>query len=636
MNYLKKYYPIIVSLISAVIYYITLAPSVIQIDCGELAAVQITLGIAHPTGYPLFTIVGYLFSLIPLFSSKIFQMNFLAMLFVSIGVGIFSYSVKFILNNIDKFLKIQNHNTKKKNQKTQLQIFELNEIQKIIITIIAGLILAFSKTFWLQSTSVEVYSFQILLFSLIISLLLNAYVSNENDDKKSWIIFSIALGFGFSNHMTTLLLIPASAYLFFIKNKFDKNSFKKILIMFSIFLLVLIINYSYLLIRASQNPILNWGNPVDFERIIRHISGFQYQVWLFSSTDSAKKQLIHYITNLPYEFYLSLIISLIGIIFSFRNYQRFFIFNIILFLFTIIYSINYNINDIDSYFLLSYFSLSLFSIFGIIWFVKKFAQLKNYQLTLVLSLFPIIQILASFNSVNQDKNFIYEDYTKAILNSLPNNSIVFGYQWDYFVSPSYYFQFVENFRRDVVVIDKELLRRSWYYKQIDTNYPDILDGINTETKLFLDALKPFERKENYNPNLLESLYRQIMTNLITTNINKRDYHITPEIVENELRRGEFNLPEGYDLVPYLLTYKVVKNSTVYVEAPLPNFSFRTDKIKDKYQDSIIKIASAMLINRALYERIHNKDERAKVYLRKALAINSSAVIPNQLKDLILN
>ncbi|MCS7053459.1 MAG: DUF2723 domain-containing protein [Ignavibacterium sp.] len=636
MNYLKKYYPIIVSLISAVIYYLTLAPSVVQIDCGELAAVQITLGIAHPTGYPLFTIVGYLFSLIPLFSSKIFQMNFLAMLFVSIGVGIFSYSVKLILNNIDKFSKIQNYNTKKKNQKTQLQIFELNEIQKIIISIIAGLILAFSKTFWLQSTSVEVYSFQILLFSLIISSLLNAYVSNDNDDKKSWIIFSIALGFGFSNHMTTLLLIPASAYLFFIKNKFDKNSFKKILIMFSIFLLVLIINYSYLPIRASQNPILNWGNPVDLERIIRHISGFQYQVWLFSSTDSAKKQFTHFITNLPYEFYLSLVISLIGIIFSFRVYQRFFVFNIILFLFTIIYSINYDINDIDSYFLLSYFSLSLFSIYGMIWLVKKFAQLKNYQLTLVLSLFPIIQILASLNSVNQNKNFIYEDYTKAILNSLPNNSIVFGYQWDYFVSPSYYFQFVENFRRDVAVIDKELLRRSWYYKQIDTNYPDILDGINTEIKLFLDALKPFERKENYNPNLLESLYRQIMTNLITTNINKRDYHITPEIIENELRRGEFNLPEGYDLVPYLLTYKVVKNSTVYVEAPLPNFSFRIDKIKDKYQDSIIKISSAMLINRALYERIHNKDERAKVYLRKALEINSNAVIPNQLKDLIFN
>ncbi|MCX7611882.1 MAG: DUF2723 domain-containing protein [Ignavibacterium sp.] len=633
---MKKYYPIIVSLISAVIYYLTLAPSVVQIDCGELAAVQITLGIAHPTGYPLFTIVGYLFSLIPLFSSKIFQMNFLAMLFVSIGVGIFSYSVKLILNNIDKFSKIQNYNTKKKNQKTQLQIFELNEIQKIIISIIAGLILAFSKTFWLQSTSVEVYSFQILLFSLIISSLLNAYVSNDNDDKKSWIIFSIALGFGFSNHMTTLLLIPASAYLFFIKNKFDKNSFKKILIMFSIFLLVLIINYSYLPIRASQNPILNWGNPVDLERIIRHISGFQYQVWLFSSTDSAKKQFTHFITNLPYEFYLSLVISLIGIIFSFRIYQRFFVFNIILFLFTIIYSINYDINDIDSYFLLSYFSLSLFSIYGMIWLVKKFAQLKNYQLTLVLSLFPIIQILASLNSVNQNKNFIYEDYTKAILNSLPNNSIVFGYQWDYFVSPSYYFQFVENFRRDVAVIDKELLRRSWYYKQIDTNYPDILDGINTEIKLFLNALKPFERKENYNPNLLESLYRQIMTNLITTNINKRDYHITPEIIENELRRGEFNLPEGYDLVPYLLTYKVVKNSTVYVEAPLPNFSFRIDKIKDKYQDSIIKISSAMLINRALYERIHNKDERAKVYLRKALEINSNAVIPNQLKDLIFN
>jgi hypothetical protein len=52
-------------LILFIIYLITLAPSVVQIDAGELAAVQATLGIAHPTGYPLFTIIGFLFSKLP-------------------------------------------------------------------------------------------------------------------------------------------------------------------------------------------------------------------------------------------------------------------------------------------------------------------------------------------------------------------------------------------------------------------------------------------------------------------------------------------------------------------------------------------------------------------------------------------
>lgn len=83
MKYLQKYYCILTGLIAFIIYLNTIAPSVIEIDPGELAAVQITLGIAHPTGYPLFTLLGYLFSLLPLPFAKIFQMNLLAAIYCS-------------------------------------------------------------------------------------------------------------------------------------------------------------------------------------------------------------------------------------------------------------------------------------------------------------------------------------------------------------------------------------------------------------------------------------------------------------------------------------------------------------------------------------------------------------------------
>ena len=66
MEFIKKYYYILTGFAVFIIYLFTLAPSVVQIDSGELATVQATLGIAHPTGYPLFTMIGYLFSLIPL------------------------------------------------------------------------------------------------------------------------------------------------------------------------------------------------------------------------------------------------------------------------------------------------------------------------------------------------------------------------------------------------------------------------------------------------------------------------------------------------------------------------------------------------------------------------------------------
>ena len=132
------------------------------------------------------------------------------------------------------------------------------------------------------------------------------------------------------------------------------------------FIPVLIIIYSYLPIRASQSPFLNWGNPIDLERILRHISGKQYQVWLFSSTAAAKKQFIYFIETLPAEFSISLVITAIGLFGAFIKAKRFFIFLIITFLFTILYSINYDIHDIDSYFLLAYICLAFFAVFGVL------------------------------------------------------------------------------------------------------------------------------------------------------------------------------------------------------------------------------------------------------------------------------
>ena len=48
------------------VYLLTLAPTVTFIDSGELATVAATLGIAHPTGYPLFALLGWLFAHLPI------------------------------------------------------------------------------------------------------------------------------------------------------------------------------------------------------------------------------------------------------------------------------------------------------------------------------------------------------------------------------------------------------------------------------------------------------------------------------------------------------------------------------------------------------------------------------------------
>ncbi|MFN3695030.1 MAG: hypothetical protein ACK4UV_08470, partial [Ignavibacterium sp.] len=180
-----------------------------------------------------------------------------------------------------------------------------------------------------------------------------------------------------------------------------------------------------------------------------------------------------------------------------------------------------------------------------------------------------------------------------------------------------------------------LLRRSWYFNQLERNYPGLLSGIQTEVNLFLDALKPFERKENYNSALLENLYRRIISNMISTNFDKREIYIGPEIFDNEMQRGEVTLPEGYKLVPHLFLFKVVKTDD-YVEAPLPEFKLNFSERKDKYQTALNSIVGLMLVRRAYYEMQFNKPDRAKLYLRKVAEEFPNTQIPQQLQSLILN
>jgi hypothetical protein len=628
---LEKYLPVVLSLGVFVIYLFTLAPSVIQIDSGELAAVQATLGIAHPTGYPLFTIIGYLFLKLPLPFTIIYRANLLAAFWCFFGILFFIKSITLFLQNLTILKR-----TDKKVKNKKLHDVEFNsknnKLSILVSSLTGSLFLAFSKTYWLQSTSVEVYSLQIFLFTLIIYASLKAFFS-QNDSITRWIGVGIALAFGFSNHMTTLLTLPFVAILFFLKEGFKKHAIKKVIVTFTASFPVLILFYLYLPIRASSNPVINWGNPINYENFFRHITGKQYQVWLFSSMDAAKKQLVYFIGNLPSEFTIpGLLFALIGLVFIFKQSKKLFWLLTISFLTALLYSINYDIVDIDSYFLFNNIIIAGLISFGIYWLIlwlQKHYNLKEKYFILVISI-GLIPAVINFSSVDQSEQYTFEDYTRAILESVEKNSIIFSYQWDYFISASYYFQFVENYRSDVAVVDKELLRRSWYYNQLEQNYPAVIKNIKNDVLNFLIALRPFERSDNFDPNLLEKNYRNVMTRLISEN-SEKDFYIGLELYANEMQRGEFSLPENYQLVPHLFLFKATK-SKEYIPAPEPDFNIRLPKRKDIYILFIEDTIGRMLTYRIAYELENNQTDKAISYFKKLREDLPQFQIPLQITE----
>jgi hypothetical protein len=80
---------VLLSLIAFGVYCTTLCHGVGITDAGELATVLCTLGIAHPTGYPLFTLIGHVWLLLSWSGEAILRLNYFAALLTASAVGLF-------------------------------------------------------------------------------------------------------------------------------------------------------------------------------------------------------------------------------------------------------------------------------------------------------------------------------------------------------------------------------------------------------------------------------------------------------------------------------------------------------------------------------------------------------------------
>src|SRR2546421_10948545 len=78
---------IAVTAIAGILYFLTAARDIVVGDSPELITAAATLGVAHEPGYPLFTMLGHLFSLFP-FGSIPFRINLLSVVCHALTVGV--------------------------------------------------------------------------------------------------------------------------------------------------------------------------------------------------------------------------------------------------------------------------------------------------------------------------------------------------------------------------------------------------------------------------------------------------------------------------------------------------------------------------------------------------------------------
>lgn len=230
----------IVFIVSLLLYVATMCRTVFWWDTGELAANAYVMGIPHRPGFPLYVLLGRVFSLSP-FGDIFYRVNFLSAVSASAALGILAYVWHGLFSHLWRTSRWW---------ETVMPI-------AVAITAIGG-----TYTLWMQAGRAEVYAPTLLAFAILIALCYGAdeSVRRGRGDLGRWLIaaaFIAGLGSGLHN-ATFVSVLPAVGLFFLTLTRRRHLGFGPWAVAGLLFLIGLSV-YLYLPVRAALNPPLNWG-----------------------------------------------------------------------------------------------------------------------------------------------------------------------------------------------------------------------------------------------------------------------------------------------------------------------------------------------------------------------------------------
>lgn len=426
-------------------------PSVYSGDCGETITVSYTLGIQHPPGYPVFSLMAKLFTHIPIgdISYRIYLFTIIISLLCFLLIYIFFRKLLYVLN-----------------------IPDLN-----LLSFYPSFIFITGFTILQQSIIAKggIYILNLFFLILFSNLLLDIYTQNKN--KKNLFLFFLLFGLSIGNHlMLQVVLIPAYIYIIY-KSGILKNLKKSDYITSFLFFILGAFIYIYLPIRA-KTAVLNWGDPSTLSNFLEVITRYQYvRSEITRSFSSTFFQALKFFVSSIYEnIFIGFIFIVFGCIFIYKSNKNLFWFLILIpILFLLITSFYLNLKKdhlyiMETYITPIYFSLSILFALGMYYI---FGLLKIYKfMPYIFFIIFLLQTCVFYNMLNKNNFFIAYDYNKNILSSVEKNAILFM-SGDGVVFPTWYLKYVKNFRPDVTIIGTPVLPMKWVRDNAIRQNPEI-------------------------------------------------------------------------------------------------------------------------------------------------------------------
>ena len=215
MNYklLNRIFASAVFLISVIVLFSTVQPSVSFWDCGEFIAAGFYLQVPHPPGAPFISILDRIFSLLPIAGNIGLRVNIISVLSSALSI-LFLYLIAVKL--------IENYRGKKPGN-----IWE--SISTFTAASIGALSFSFSDTFWFNGVEAEVYAMSTFLFAFVAWLMMQWHErADQKDNEKYLLMIAYIIGIATGVHlMSVLAIVPVVMIILFRKYVVNEEETKK-------------------------------------------------------------------------------------------------------------------------------------------------------------------------------------------------------------------------------------------------------------------------------------------------------------------------------------------------------------------------------------------------------------------------
>ncbi len=449
----KVILPVIIFVVALGLYTWMLNPMVAaEGDSGELVTVAYTLGIAHPPGYPLYTLVGHVFSLLPI-NSVGWRLNLLAAIAHSLTLVFFFLTVKKLTNSVGA-------------------------------AVIGTAALAFSYTFWLYSLIAEVFSLNDFLVMVVIYVTLTIESKSKvNDIVRKLVLIAFVVGLGMANHQSIALILPAVAlWLWQVRRPLLRLPWQE---KFRLGLFLVLSGgigltlYAYFLIRARMAVFpVAWSYPATLKDVWAMFIRSDYGT--LSATAGSNPALVTavqkadqlwtYLSFLKDDFLIFGLVAVgVGLVWGFFRSRRVLIFLLTGFFISGVFFLAYanfpvtegsgtGLEITERFYLLPNIFVALLASLGfaavIAWTRGKFAL--RYLAIPLLTVYILWLFWGHVNLVNQRGNFLGWQLGKDILDSAPRGALVYPVG-DVPTFVAFYARYVEGYRPDLEVITPNVI-----------------------------------------------------------------------------------------------------------------------------------------------------------------------------------